>query len=210
MGLRVDRLHYPVHVLGPGVRAAIWTQGCTIRCPGCMSTHTWAAAGGVVALVPDLVAWLRGLPEPVDGLTVSGGEPTDQPEGLALLLVWLQQVGWSGGTRDVLVYTGRPVAWVSEHAELFAGADAVIAEPFDVARVGQAPLLGSDNQVLLALTPLGRERYLDGDLPSRDMVQIDAVHGQLRSLGVPGRNVLPQVRQAASQLGLQLKGASWQ
>jgi len=37
----INLIHYPIHTLGPGERIGVWTQGCSLRCKGCMSTHTW-------------------------------------------------------------------------------------------------------------------------------------------------------------------------
>ena len=38
--LALSRMHFPVTTLGPGNRIGIWVQGCTIRCPGCVSADT--------------------------------------------------------------------------------------------------------------------------------------------------------------------------
>ena len=39
--ISINNYKYPVTVLGPGKRIVVWTQGCSIRCKGCMSIHTW-------------------------------------------------------------------------------------------------------------------------------------------------------------------------
>jgi anaerobic ribonucleoside-triphosphate reductase activating protein len=77
--IALSRLHFPVTTLGPGRRIGIWLQGCSIRCPGCISADTWAAAQGQTtteAVVDAIILW---LPD-AEGITVSGGEPFDQPE----------------------------------------------------------------------------------------------------------------------------------
>ncbi len=77
----LSRVHYPVTTLGPGRRLAVWFQGCSIRCPGCVSMDTWAPGrrrDGRAVLEPG-----RPPSRNADGLTVTGGEPFDQPEALA-------------------------------------------------------------------------------------------------------------------------------
>src|SRR6185503_5851184 len=72
--MRLSRLHYPLTELGPGRRAGVWFQGCTIRCPGCMSVDTWPRRPERAVPVAEVLGWLAGL-GPVDGVTISGGEP---------------------------------------------------------------------------------------------------------------------------------------
>jgi anaerobic ribonucleoside-triphosphate reductase activating protein len=68
--------------LGPGLRAAVWVQGCPLRCRGCLAPD-WIPFRPARALSPaELAAEL--LAEPgVSGLTFSGGEPMAQAAGLA-------------------------------------------------------------------------------------------------------------------------------
>ena len=65
----LNRAHYPVTTLGPGVRAGIWTQGCTIGCRGCASRDTWEPDPSRLIDVEQLVGWLDTLPD-VQGLTL--------------------------------------------------------------------------------------------------------------------------------------------
>lgn len=84
MDLAVYMKEPAVRVLGPGVRYALWVQGCPRRCPGCVAENAWDPDGGeripVDALAVEIV--LSGA----EGLTVSGGEPFLQAEALAELL----------------------------------------------------------------------------------------------------------------------------
>ena len=58
MRMRLSRLHHPVTTLGPGRRAGIWFQGCTIRCPGCMSVDTWPRRPERNVTVTSVLDWL--------------------------------------------------------------------------------------------------------------------------------------------------------
>ena len=87
MSINLNRLHFPVTTLGYGQRVAIWMQGCSLHCPGCVSRDTWEHGQGQLeftALTTTLESW---LPQ-ADGLTVSGGEPFEQPLALIRLLRW--------------------------------------------------------------------------------------------------------------------------
>lgn len=85
---------------GPGLRFAVFVQGCTHGCPGCHNPESWSACGGTPTLIADLVAQVRanGL---IAGVTLSGGEPFEQPEACACLAEQLKASGY-----DVWTYTG--------------------------------------------------------------------------------------------------------
>ena len=60
--LLVNRVHYPVTTLGPGLQAGIWTRGCSLRCPGCISPDTWEPDPRRRLPVHRLLAWPQSLP----------------------------------------------------------------------------------------------------------------------------------------------------
>ena len=207
MEILISRTAFPVQALGPGGRAAIWMQGCSIRCPGCVAQDTWGTPGSSRRQVDDVLDWLTSLDE-VDGVTISGGEPTDQPEALQALIAGARR---TRPTADILVYTGRSASWVlSSGRALIAGADAIITEPFVQAEAGHLPLRGSDNQQLIALTPLGKARYVDAPLPDRRRIQLDVADGEIRMIGIPTPGVLAELGLRAAAAGLTFRGTSWQ
>jgi anaerobic ribonucleoside-triphosphate reductase activating protein len=86
---------------GPGVRAALWLQGCTLGCPGCFNPATHAAAGPETP-VAELVERILAEGDAIEGLTVSGGEPFEQPDGLHALLAAVR----ARSGLSVLVFSG--------------------------------------------------------------------------------------------------------
>lgn len=88
------------YVDGPGHRAVVYVAGCPICCPGCQSKHLWPADSGTEIDVEAVAAELldTGLP-----VTISGGEPFAQPEGVVDLLVRLRI---QRPDLHVIVYTG--------------------------------------------------------------------------------------------------------
>lgn len=153
LGLALSRLHFPVRALGPGKRIGVWVQGCSIRCPGCISADTWRAGTGTVpvaSVIEQMAVWAS----EADGLTVSGGEPLDQPQAVADVLR-----GWRDlSDTSVLLFTvydwHTAEQWFAKNPGLV---DAVIAGPYDAAAGQTLALRGSDNQTLHVLSPLGEE-----------------------------------------------------
>ncbi|ARH00453.1 4Fe-4S single cluster domain-containing protein [Legionella micdadei] len=155
MNLYLSRIHYPVTTLGPGKRIGIWFQGCSIRCSGCVSTDTWVTQKNeikVESLVESILPWLSNA----EGITISGGEPFDQPEALMCLLQSLR----AKTTVDILVYSGYSFENISHIISKLHGLiDVLISEPYDVNSPQTLSLRGSDNQRLHYLTSLGKERF---------------------------------------------------
>ena len=99
--MRIGRCWYPVTTLGYGKRVGIWFQGCARRCPQCISPEFQDPQMGRYCSPEEVMNCLPADGDP-DGLTVSGGEPFDQPEGLLeLVLAWKKRF-----RDDVLVFTG--------------------------------------------------------------------------------------------------------
>ncbi len=85
---------------GPGIRAAIFTQGCPHRCPGCHNPESHDFAGGSETTVGGLFEQIRRNPL-LSGITLTGGEPMCQAAPLAQLAKQVKALGL-----EVAVYTG--------------------------------------------------------------------------------------------------------
>lgn len=187
---------------GPGPRGAVWVQGCSLGCHGCVNPHLWPESGGrdmdVVQILDELAEGF-----PVEGLTLLGGEPFDQAEAVGDLAAAAQDAGLS-----VMTFTGyryenlivRP-----EAARLLAATDLLIDGPYVASRPDrERPWVGSTNQRFLALT--SRYQPLVAALPpAREEVEIHLLpDGRVRVTGTPVPALLDAVRHevGSSQTGV--------
>ena len=68
------------HLYGPGKRLLLYLKGCSIHCKGCINKHLWSFKGGISMTAKDILNICK--KENLDGITIHGGEPLDQAEGL--------------------------------------------------------------------------------------------------------------------------------
>jgi len=200
MPLRVAQVAFGLErgVLGAsGNRMAVWTQGCSLpKCPGCSSRHTWSAQGGRRLPVAMLLRLAEAQPTPPSGLTVSGGEPTDQAAGVAALADGFR-AAFPGA--EILLYTGlRWRALAARFPELVARFDVVVAGPYVRTRE-VTPLAGSSNQEVRLLTPLAERLYAGWPSWPCHALQVAQTGGdRLVTVGIPNT---PGLSRAARQVG---------
>lgn len=208
----LSRLHYPVRNLGYGIRAGIWLQGCTVYCRGCVSRDTWQFDETKRTEISSIVGWLAGLDGVVDGITISGGEPTDQPDALRSLLDALAPMR---ERTDILLYSGRP----SEQLErdlpwLWGSVDLLISDPFDAAQSGDCALRGSANQRLHRLSPLAEQRYAEESFEhtysgQRQKISINVDDRTVWMVGIPKHGDLQRLHHALGERGISAGRTSW-
>ena len=186
--ISVSRIHFPVTTLGPGRRLGIWFQGCSIRCPGCISMDTWAEGRGsttVEEVVNSIIPWIS----KADGITMSGGEPFDQLDALLELTARIK----CKTVADILVFTGYPWAYIHDMVGTFCGTiDALVTGPFDFEEKQTLALRGSDNQELHFITEKGRARFASferlADERDRSVDVMFDENGDVWFAGIPARN----------------------
>ena len=186
--LRLARVLLGTTAEGPGVRAAVWVQGCSIRCNRCINPHLFSPRGGEmhdpVALVGQAVA--RGC----EGLTLLGGEPFDQAAACADLA----EAGRRAGL-GVITFTGYELESLRERDEscgrLIAATDLLVDGPYRRREAEtERSLVGSANQRFLHLT----DRYADFD-PIRHANRVDIRISPTGEAAVAGFLDGPGVRQ---------------
>ena len=216
MKISINKAHFPVSVLGPGKRLGIWLQGCSIGCKGCVSQDTWERDPGRDMTVAQLLAWCRKTTAGVfDGVTISGGEPFDQPLALAALLDGL--IAWRTDSKldfDILCYSGYPLSTLKKnHSKLLAKLDALIPEPYVDAKPLAHVWRGSSNQPLLPMSDLGFSRYSQylntpaDTAAKRIQTMVDG--NRVWYVGIPGRGDMAKLESTCKTKGVELIQVSW-
>ena len=82
-------------VNGPGNRFVLWTQGCSKGCSDCFNPLTWSVKENI-SLTPNQIFELIKNYD-IDGVTITGGDPLEQPEELLELLILLEGLNLSKG-----------------------------------------------------------------------------------------------------------------
>ena len=75
---------------GPGIRTVIFLSGCSLRCLYCHNPDTWKRTSGIQKSVKEILTEVKKYTSFYKfgggGVTISGGEPTEQPVFLKELL----------------------------------------------------------------------------------------------------------------------------
>lgn len=133
---------------GPGLRLAVFTQGCPHHCPECHNPQShdfdggeWGDTDEILRIAEDNCL--------LDGITLTGGEPFCQPEACAELARGAHELGL-----NVWVYTGylfeNLLNGTDAQRELLKNADVLVDGPFLIAQKSMdVRFRGSKNQRLI-------------------------------------------------------------
>ena len=148
MMMRMYGLEQNSYVDGPGIRMAIFFQGCLHKCEGCHNPGSWPMYGGEKVDTNDLMKKMANDPL-LDGITLSGGEPFLQPQPALALARFARQRGLS-----VWCYTGYTFEQISEWQDnrktLLQNIDVLVDGPFKLEEKSlDIPWRGSRNQRLI-------------------------------------------------------------
>lgn len=182
MLLRVAQTIPDTEAEGPGRRFAVWVQGCSLRCPGCCNPEMFAAdRGGALVEAPVLAERVLATPG-LEGLSVLGGEPFEQPAGVAELCRLVR-----AGGRSVMVYSGYTLAELRARPEAgpaLAQIDLLVDGRYEQGRPERSRRwVGSANQQLHFLT----SRYSPDDprFAAPNTIELRLERGQLTINGWP-------------------------
>ena len=152
MNMRIAGIVNDSIVDGPGLRLAIFAQGCPHHCPGCHNPESHDFAGGSDMDTEEIIARMDANPL-LDGITLTGGEPFEQPEACRILAdaaharglnVW----AYSG-------YTFEQLCAAPEKRRLLEACDVLVDGPFLLAeRSLDLRFRGSKNQRVLKVAEL--------------------------------------------------------
>jgi anaerobic ribonucleoside-triphosphate reductase activating protein len=136
---------------GPGMRMAIWLQGCSHGCPGCFNPETHSLSDHWLVAPDRLATIVQETGEHIEGVTMSGGEPLQQA---AALLPFLRSVK-TGTTLSVVLFSGftmSEIEQIPEGPEILACTDVLVAGRFVQEKRRPRGLRGSSNQRLHLLS----------------------------------------------------------
>ncbi len=136
---------------GPGLRYAVFVQGCAHRCPGCHNPESQPAVGGTPTAISDVLADIRAN-KLITGVTLSGGEPFEQPAACATLARALKADGYNLWVYSGYLYEQLLARAEAEPAvaELLAIIDVLVDGPFVEGQKSYTlKWRGSDNQRLI-------------------------------------------------------------
>ncbi len=188
--IRLHNIFMHTTALGPGVRIAIWLQGCKRKCKGCMSPKSRPLDGGRLVDLNALIDIICSTSD-VEGVTISGGEPFLQLTELHELLSAVRRRTDLG----IIIYTGNTMSELRQMKDpliddIITGlADLIIdGEYIDELNDGSS-LKGSSNQIVYYIT----DRYL----PYKKVyegkernVEIEISEGEAFFIGIPDKDTL--------------------
>ena len=134
---------------GPGLRMAIFFQGCLRGCPGCHNPESWPLRGGKETTVDALLKGIDKNPL-LTGVTFTGGEPLLRAGALLTLAEGVRERGL-----DLAVYTGWTLEEIvadgdSDALTLLSCASTIVDGPFVLEQKSLTlPFRGSCNQRIL-------------------------------------------------------------
>ncbi|NPV75457.1 MAG: radical SAM protein [Anaerolineae bacterium] len=185
-----------VSTLGPGLRSVVWVQGCPFHCPGCIAPGWVPFDAPAAEISPQDLAQVLLTDLQVSGLTLSGGEPFAQAEGLAALVSYARQ----RRELDVICFSGYRFETLLNHPpspgvfDLLDQIDLLIDGPYIESKNDGKGLRGSNNQRFIHLT--NRLRGFDFENQPR-RAEVSIQNGEVFVVGVPPKNVLRTLDQVA-------------
>lgn len=159
MNVRVCGIEKNSIVDGPGIRLAIFFQGCLRHCEGCHNPESWPVNGGEKMDTEEIKKLIKADPL-LEGITLTGGEPFLQP------LAALELARFAHSLKlNVWCYTGYifedMLTWQDSRKELLGEIDVLVDGPFALdKRSLDLPWRGSANQRLINV----KQSLLDEEL----------------------------------------------
>lgn len=186
--LNVARVIERTWAEGPGLRMCVWVQGCARNCPGCCNRSMQPFEPREVVATEDLIRRVEKVwtaSEVPEGITLLGGEPFLQAEGLARVA---ERVHELGGT--VLAFSGYTLEELRRGAlpganRLLAATDVLIDGPY-LANCSEKRRnwVGSTNQRFHYLTD-AYDASIESDPRYRRVVELREEDGHLFLNGCP-------------------------
>lgn len=152
---------------GPGSRFVLWFQGCSLGCPGCFNPGTHAPTSQDRRTVDVLVDEILAQRGAIEGITLSGGEPFEQPDAALALVSAIR----ARSALSILIFSGYTIEEIRAMPQgpaILAQIDVLVDGRYDPRqRLGRG-LRGSSNQRIHLLS----ERYRAADVEATPEAEI--------------------------------------
>lgn len=185
--MQIDRIYYPVSTLGYGKRIGIWTIGCRHGCYNCSNPELWNANEAKEISVDDVIECIKKV-DCYDGITITGGDPFEQVDELAILVDRICELG----CKDILIYSGYTFDELKKKGHVYNQILSKIGVLVDGRYVDELndniSIRGSSNQKIIVLNNELSERYFDVDHWERK-TQILVNANKIQAIGLPIRQV---------------------
>ncbi len=148
-------------VNGPGLRFVLWTQGCSKGCKNCFNPETWSFEKYKLLTPLEIFELIKN--SSVSGVTITGGDPLEQPEELLELLILLESLNLSNG---IILFTGFTIDEINKDFLLrksLGYIDVLIDGRFEKDQRISSSLRGSENQNIIYFSSKIKEEELNID-----------------------------------------------
>lgn len=186
--LTVARKKAMCKVLGPGERSVIWFHGCSRRCPNCIADTMNDTTNNEQVLPAELADWVINNAG-IEGITLSGGEPLQQPvDGLTEFLTLVKRKT----DLSVLCYTGYLYEDLSaKYSVILPLIDVLIDGEYRQEEDFGQRWRGSANQRFHFLTDRYRSQQGEWNNAFERQIEIELdINGKLLISGVPPKNFI--------------------
>ena len=159
----IDRIIYPIHALGPGKRAVIWTVGCRKSCDNCSNPELRFFDSSKEMSLQTFSKVIRRFEDTrPDGFTITGGEPFCQPEELYYYMQVMRKYAddiliFSGYSEPELTKLGRTDPFIDRCRSL--ASVLILGEYREEYNDNKTALLASGNQEIIFVEERFREPY---------------------------------------------------
>jgi len=166
-------------VNGPGLRFVLWTQGCSKGCKNCFNPETWSFEKYKSLTPLEIFELIKN--SNVSGVTITGGDPLEQPEELLELLILLESLNLSNG---IILFTGYTIDEINKDflkRKSLDYIDVLIDGRFEKDKRISSSLRGSENQNIIYFSSKIKEEDLNID----QEVEVGILDNEMYVTGFP-------------------------
>jgi anaerobic ribonucleoside-triphosphate reductase activating protein len=203
----VNHIAFPVTNLGPGKRIAIWLEGCPFNCNGCMALSMKKQRTENRKTVKEVFSVIEESCSGFDGITISGGEPFFQVEGLRKLIELIK----NKTSLDIMVYSGYLIEELQKMGKdadyVLSIIDILVDGRFENQTSNMKLWRGSDNQQLLLLSKRANKytHFADAEYDQNRLISFEVSQNhELRVIGIPERGFFQELETKLHGKGLSL------